>query len=76
VNLFVQAIQEAGSIDPDEVMKVLDDPDFEFLWFGLPMKLGGYETFGISRCVQDEVAYSEVINCEKVMKSHKSTVVP
>ena len=53
------------------------DPDFEFEWFGLQgWKLGGYETFGISRCIQDEVGYSEVINCEKVMKSHQQTLVP
>jgi len=76
VNMFVQAMQKAGSVDPDEVMKVFDDLDFEFIWFGLPMQLGGYETFGVNRCVQDEVGYSEVINCVKVMKSHKATVVP
>jgi len=25
---YVQAIEAAGSIDPDEVMKVIDDPDW------------------------------------------------
>lgn len=75
--LYAQAIEAAGSIDTNEVLKVLDDPDFEFEWFGQSgRKLGGYETFGIRRCVQDEVGYSEVINAEKVMKSRKPAIIP
>jgi branched-chain amino acid transport system substrate-binding protein len=75
--LLVQAIEEAESIDPDEVMKVFDDPNWEFEWFGIPGRsLGGLETFGIRRCVQDEVGYSEVINGVKVMKSHERTMIP
>jgi len=75
--LLVQAIEEAGSIDPDEVMKVFDDPDWEFEWFGISGRsLGGLETFGIRRCVQDEVGYSEVVDGVKVMKSHERTMVP
>lgn len=75
--LYVQAMQAAGSTDPDEVMKVLDDPNFEFEWFGQSGKhLGGYETFGIRRCIQDEVCYSEVVNGEKVMFSRQPIVIP
>jgi len=52
-------------------------PNFEFEWFGTPgRKLGGYETFGVRRCVQDEVGYSEVIDGKKVMKSRRNVVVP
>jgi len=77
VMLFVQAIKKAGSTDPDEVMKVFDNPDWEFEWFGMSGRsLGGMETFGIRRCVQDEVGYSEVINGVKVMKSRERTLVP
>jgi len=77
VNFFVQAIQEAGSVDPDEVMKVLDDPNFEFEWFATQgKKLGGMETVGILRCIQDEVGYSEVIDGKKVMLGLTEVVVP
>ena len=30
VMFFVQAIEEAGSIEPDDVMAVIEDPDFRF----------------------------------------------
>jgi len=77
IDLYVQAIQKAGSTDPDEVMKVLDDPNFEFQYFGMPgVTLGGFETFGVRRCVNDEVCYSEVINCKKVMKSRAPAITP
>jgi len=75
--LYVQLFQAAGSTDPDEVMKVLDDPNFEFTWFGQPgKKLGGIETVGIRRIIQDEVGYSEVIDGKKVMLSRQAIVVP
>jgi branched-chain amino acid transport system substrate-binding protein len=77
VEMFVAGMQWAGSIDPDEVMKAFDDPDFEYTAFGISgRKLGGFETYGIRRNWQDEVAYSEVINCEKVMLSRKATLIP
>ncbi len=75
--LYVQAIEKAGSIDPDAVRAVFDDPTFEFEWFGTPGKsMGGLETFGILRQVQDEVGYSEVIDEVKVMKSRAPCVIP
>jgi len=74
---WVQAIEEADSIDPEEVVKVLDDPEWEFEWFGTPgVTLGGLETYGIRRCVQDEVGYGEVINGERVQMSRGPVVVP
>jgi ABC-type branched-subunit amino acid transport system substrate-binding protein len=77
VEMYVAGMQWAGSIDPDEVMKVFDDPDFEYSAFGISgRKLGGMETNGIRRNWQDEVCYSEVINCEKVMLSRKATTMP
>jgi len=67
--LFVAAMQAAGSIDPDEVMKVLDDPNFTYTAFGQSgRKLGGYETYGMRRVAPIDVAYSVVENGKKVMK--------
>jgi hypothetical protein len=58
-------------------MKVFDDPNFKFTYFGNPgVTLGGAETFGVRRGVNDEVCYSEVINCKKVMKSRAPAVTP
>ena len=77
VMLYVQAIEKAGSIDPDMVRTVLDDPTFRFEWFGNPGKsMGGLETFRILRQVQDEVGFSEVVNGKKVMRSRLAIVVP
>ena len=57
--------------------KVFDDPDWQFEYFGVPGRsLGGLETFGSRRVLQDEVGYSEVINGEKVMKSREPVVIP
>ena len=58
VMLIKQAIEEAGSIDPDLVVKVFDDPNWTFEWFGMPgHKLGGLETYGIRRVHPDEIVY-------------------
>jgi len=74
---YKQAIELAGSIDTEEVMKVIDDPTWRFEWFGRQgASLGGTELVGINRCINDEVGYSELINCEKVMKSRKSVDIP
>jgi len=77
VEIFVQAWQAAGSIDPDDVMKVFDDPNFTFTAFGIPdQRLGGYETFGIRRNNPIDIAYSVVENGKKVMKSVVHAYVP
>ena len=49
VNMYVQAMQEAGSIDTDAVVAVFDDPNFRFDWMGFEAKLGGIETHGVNR---------------------------
>ena len=62
-------MQAAGGIEYDEVIKVLDDPNFTFTGFGVPgKKLGGIETYGIRRVAPIDVAYSVVENWTKVMK--------
>jgi hypothetical protein len=67
--LYKQAIEEADSIDPDEVRAVFDDPDWEFEWFGMPgRQLGGLQTFGIRRANQDQ-------NCLSVVKDGKREAV-
>jgi len=77
VQLYAQAIEAAGSIDPDEVRKALDDPNFTYEAFGMPgMKLGGQETYGIPCVMQGEVGYSQVINGVKVMLSRKTPDIP
>jgi len=38
--------------------------------------LGGVEDFGIRRVLQAEMCHGEVVNCEKVMMSRASVVVP
>jgi len=51
VNMYVKAMQEAGSIDTDAVVAVFDDPNFEFKWMGFEAKLGGGETYGVNRVI-------------------------
>jgi branched-chain amino acid transport system substrate-binding protein len=69
VMLYKQAIEEADSIDPDEVRAVFDDPDWEFEWFGMPgRQLGGFQTFGVRRANQDQ-------NCLSVVRNGKREAV-
>ena len=75
--LYKQAIEKAGSIDPDAVVKVLDDPSWTYEWFGAPgQSLGGLKTYGIRRVHQDEVSFTVVRDGKKVQLSHKKGVVP
>jgi len=51
VNMFVKAVQQAGTTDTDAVLAVFDDPNFTFDYFGYKSdaKLGGYEYYGVHR---------------------------
>jgi branched-chain amino acid transport system substrate-binding protein len=63
VMLYKQAMEKAGSIDPDDVKAVFDDPTWTFEWFGVPgRQLGGLQTFGIRRANQDQNCLSVVRN--------------
>lgn len=77
VMLYVQAVETAGSIDPGEVVNVLDDPSWRFEWFGAPgQKLGGLETYGIRRQVPNYIALAVTENCVPVLKSIRLVEVP
>jgi hypothetical protein len=59
--MFVAAIQQAGSTDPDAILEVMDDPDFTFETFWEEeAKLLGRETFGIARLSPHWMAYCEI----------------
>jgi len=47
VNLFAAAFEQAGSLDPDAVRAVLDDPNFRFNYFGYESHMWGLESHGI-----------------------------
>ena len=49
VNMYVKAIQQAGTTDTEAVKDVFDDPNFRFDWMGFEAKLGGFETYGVRR---------------------------
>ena len=75
--LIKQAIEEAGSIDPDMVVQVFDDPNWTFEWFGMPgHKLGGLETYGIRRVHPDEICLSIVKDGTREALSREPLVVP
>jgi ABC-type branched-subunit amino acid transport system substrate-binding protein len=61
-NLYVQAMQAAGSIDPAKVKAVIDDPNFTFDFFGFKEKLGGLKTYGLARWYAFPNALSIVTN--------------
>ena len=74
---YKQAIEKAGSIDPDEVLKVFDDPSWTYDWFGMSGRsLGGLELFGIRRVNQDEVCFSVVKGEGFEAISRMATIVP
>jgi len=75
--LYMQAVETAGTIEPEEVLKVFDDPNWRFNWFGAPgAKLGGAEAWGIRRQVENYIAWSVIENCEPVMKMLRLVEVP
>jgi branched-chain amino acid transport system substrate-binding protein len=78
IYFYKQAIETAGSIDPDDVIKVFDDPTWTYEWWGQPGRsLGGLETFGIRRVNQDEtVLTSTDENCQKVPISRQVVIIP
>jgi branched-chain amino acid transport system substrate-binding protein len=77
VYFYKQAIEKAGSIDPDKVKTVLDDPNWTYEWFGMPGRsLGGLSTYGIKRTNQDEVCLSTTHDGKKVAISHEQVIVP
>jgi len=62
VMFYRDAIEEAGSIDPDDVLKVFDDPTFEFeAYFTPDGTLGGLEMFGISRYLAHYVPFGRIV---------------
>ncbi len=64
---FRDAIEAADSIDPEEVLKVIDDPDFRFDIFAADnQRLGGIETFGIRRSFPHPIPYGEIIDADHV----------
>ena len=78
---YKKAIETAGSLDQDKVMKVIDDPNFTFeRYYVSNAKLGGIETFGIRRQFPHYNPYSEVVieggQAKIVQKGGKAIIVP
>lgn len=77
VSQIVTAIEEAGTIDSEEVLKVMDDPDFTFERYYVPnAKIGGVETYGCRRFVPHFVPYGEIIDGELVQMGGAVCNVP
>jgi len=75
---YKKAFEQADSLDPDEVMKVFDDPDFRFERYYTPnAELGGIETFGIRRQMPHFNPYCEIVieNGEAKVMQMGGTVV-
>jgi len=77
VRMYKQAIEEVGTLDTDEVLKLFDDPDWTFEWFGTPGRtFGGLEAYGVLRALEDEVCFSEVVNGVSTLRSCEPIEVP
>jgi ABC-type branched-subunit amino acid transport system substrate-binding protein len=73
--MFATAIEQAGSIDTDEVMKVLDDPTFRFpSVVSEETALGGWETYGIRRQAPLNDDYGEIIDADNINLSIDLTI--
>jgi branched-chain amino acid transport system substrate-binding protein len=67
VVMYRDAIEQAGSIDPDEVMKVFDDPNFRFdAFWADDVAMGGIETYGIRRQWPLPCDYGEIIDADNI----------
>jgi branched-chain amino acid transport system substrate-binding protein len=58
LDVFTQAMQRAGSVDPDRVLAVLGKERFDTVWG--PLAIGGKETYGIDRQFLYPFVISEV----------------
>jgi ABC-type branched-subunit amino acid transport system substrate-binding protein len=67
IMLYKAAIEHAGSIDPEEVMKALDDPELTFDTFAAEdVHLGGIESYGIRRQIPHATAYGEIVDADNI----------
>jgi len=73
---YFQAIEEAESIDPEEVLKVVNQVGWKFDRFGVEGALGGIETFGINRQMPILFVYSVVENSKVMVKGVKMVETP
>ena len=65
IRIYVQAIQEAGSIDPEEVLKVFDDPTWRFSYWGdTQSEMAGVQTYGARRQTEGYQGLSQIVNGE------------
>lgn len=63
INIYVQAIQKAGSTDPAQVLKVFDDPNWTFSYWGdTQAKMAGLQTYGALRQLEGYQGLSKVVN--------------
>ena len=63
INIYVQAIQKAGSTDPEQVLKVFDDPNWTFsFWGDTQSKMAGIQTYGARRQTLGYQGLSEIVN--------------
>jgi hypothetical protein len=73
---YAQAIEKAGSTDPDAVASVLDDPNWTFDRLGVQTKMGGLQTFGIARQLPLTLYYGEIHDGKVETKGAILTEVP
>jgi len=65
IHIYVQAIQEAGSIDPEQVLKVFDDPNWRFSYWGdTQSEMAGFQTYGARRQTEGFQGLSQIVNGE------------
>ena len=62
-----QAIETAGSVEVEDVLKVFDDPNWRFDLMGYEGQMCGLETYGIRRTMAMYEEFSEIINGEEVV---------
>ena len=75
--MFVAAAQRAGSLDPDAILRVMDDPNFTFETFWEEnARLQGRETWGTPRLSPHWMAYTEIRGGKYEMKGLKPFLVP
>ena len=71
------AIEKAGSIDVDKVIKAAEDPGFTFeRYLNSPAKLGGLQTFGIKRMFPHFIIYAEIQNAQVQIIDSSNVITP
>lgn len=77
MQVYFQAMQKAGSVEPEAVLKVFDDPNFKYTLMGKSdQSLGGMQTYGARRQLQLTQGFATITNGKPQQAAIATSLTP